>query len=334
MLALAGGLALRRHDEGDEARPRPERRHAADLPGRAERGRTRPGRRRGHRSLDRDHPRPRRRPRRLRAGDRPARRPIRSRSASRTSRTPSGRSSRSARRRSSTSTTSSRTSSRSTRRRIGEVTPTNLTSSRRPSLYDAVELASKQKPDQPATSSAPTTAPAFYLFEKQSRQPVAGPEEKRSRPLLDARGRGGCPQTTARSSRSRIGTIVVEDQENTDSGATTPPRYFVLRDRPALSGEDLTNPEQNFDQNNQPNVTFDFTDEGREAFQRSPRTSPSARPGEPQPALFVRDRPRRRDRLAAGHRLRGEPGRASTAAPARRSPALRDSRRRRTSPSS
>ena len=50
----------------------PERRHAAHLPGRAER-RQPDDRRRGHRSRDRDHPRPRRRTRRLRARDRPAR---------------------------------------------------------------------------------------------------------------------------------------------------------------------------------------------------------------------------------------------------------------------
>ncbi|HEX2129254.1 MAG TPA: protein translocase subunit SecF, partial [Solirubrobacterales bacterium] len=39
------------------------------------------------------------------------------------------------------------------------------------------------------------------------------------------------------------------------------------RDAPGLSGDEIENPEQNFDQTtNQPNVTFDFTDEGREAF--------------------------------------------------------------------
>ena len=48
-----------------------------------------------------------------------------------------------------------------------------------------------------------------------------------------------------------------------------PDRWWVILDRPALSGTDLKNPEQNFDQRGggQPIVTFDFTDKGRKAFQ-------------------------------------------------------------------
>ena len=45
-----------------------------------------------------------------------------------------------------------------------------------------------------------------------------------------------------------------------------------MRDRPELTGDDIRNPEQQFDPTtNQPNVTFDFTDEGREAFQEVTR---------------------------------------------------------------
>jgi SecD/SecF fusion protein len=47
----------------------------------------------------------------------------------------------------------------------------------------------------------------------------------------------------------------------------------VLQDNPALSGTDIRNPEQNFDQQggNSPIVTFDFTDKGRRAFQDTTR---------------------------------------------------------------
>ena len=45
---------------------------------------------------------------------------------------------------------------------------------------------------------------------------------------------------------------------------------FVLKDRPALNGTEITNPQQQFDPTtNQPNVTFDFT--GERAVRRSRR---------------------------------------------------------------
>src|SRR5918996_1086383 len=45
-------------------------------------------------------------------------------------------------------------------------------------------------------------------------------------------------------------------------------QWFVIRDRPNLSGDEIRNPEQNFDPTTgqEPVVTFDFTDSGREAF--------------------------------------------------------------------
>ena len=84
----------------DQARPRPQGRGRTDLPGHADQPGRR-GQRRGHRTLDRDHPRADRQARRRRARGRPPRRRPRSRSACPTSPTPSGRSTRSARRRSS-----------------------------------------------------------------------------------------------------------------------------------------------------------------------------------------------------------------------------------------
>ncbi len=47
----------------------------------------------------------------------------------------------------------------------------------------------------------------------------------------------------------------------------------MLTDRPSLNGTEIKNPQQNFDPTtNQPNVTFDFTDSGRTAFQDVTRT--------------------------------------------------------------
>ena len=73
------------------------------------------------------------------------------------------------------------------------------------------------------------------------------------------------------------GTVVVQAEANDPSVSQTlqeqsdAPQY-VLEDRPALSGTDITNPKQNFDPvTNQPNVTFDFTDKGQSAFQEITR---------------------------------------------------------------
>ncbi len=146
--------------------------------------------------------------------------------------------------------------------KVTEVTPANLNQQSTTSLYDAAELASKQ--DTTCDKVCTTTAPELYLFEKKSRQFVAGPETS-NRDLFSTDAAKALPKDDQKIFTVPQGTIVVQDQENIDS-PDAPPRYFVLRDRPELTGDDIKNPEQNFDQNNQPNVTFDFTDEGRAAF--------------------------------------------------------------------
>src|SRR6188472_656113 len=146
-----------------------------------------------------------------------------------------------------------------------EVTPTNLNQQATTSLYDAVKLGSEQ--NTKCNDVCTTTGPELYLFEKKSRQYVAGPETS-ERDLFSIDAAKAVPKDNRKTFSVPQGTIVVQDQQD-DSNAT--PRYFVLKDKPQLSGDDITNPEQNFDQNNQPNVTFDFTDQGRVAFQNITR---------------------------------------------------------------
>ncbi|HET6830966.1 MAG TPA: protein translocase subunit SecD [Solirubrobacterales bacterium] len=149
--------------------------------------------------------------------------------------------------------------------KVEEVTPENLTQQATTSLYNAVELASKQ--NTKCNDVCTTTGPQLYLFEKGSREYVAGPESS-ERDLFSTDAAKAVPKEDRKVLTVPQGTIVVQDQQD-DPEAT--PRYFVLRDRPALSGDDIENPEQSFDQNNAPNVTFDFTDEGRAAFERITR---------------------------------------------------------------
>ena len=145
-----------------------------------------------------------------------------------------------------------------------------------PRLIDAVRLASKQKPEC-FRDRCTTNGSRYYMFDADTFQLLAGPEQREQDLFLDE------PDEKKPKNVEIIevpqGTIVVEEpqQDNPDTevdeSAESPPQYFVLRDRPQLSGTDITNPEQNFDPNtNQPNVTFDFTDEGREAFQNITET--------------------------------------------------------------
>jgi SecD/SecF fusion protein len=64
------------------------------------------------------------------------------------------------------------------------------------------------------------------------------------------------------------GILVVKAQRPPTLPADAPfDQYRVLEDDSELSGDDITNPEQNVDpQTNEPIVTFDFTDEGQQAF--------------------------------------------------------------------
>jgi SecD/SecF fusion protein len=71
------------------------------------------------------------------------------------------------------------------------------------------------------------------------------------------------------------GTVVAEAERPEDAPKGFPKTYFVLNDDPALSGTDIKNPEQQFDQgpggSGQPIVTFEFTSSGRKKWERVTR---------------------------------------------------------------
>src|ERR687898_416002 len=136
--------------------------------------------------------------------------------------------------------------------------------------FDAVNFASTQKPEC-FQDSCTTNGPRYYLFDRDTLELLAGPEQKRSDLFLDF-PRERQPKNTVIKVVPQ-GTIVVaepptDDPETDEDESTGPPEYFAVRDRPSLSGTDIENPEQQSDQTtNQPNVTFDFTDEGQTKFQ-------------------------------------------------------------------
>ncbi len=152
---------------------------------------------------------------------------------------------------------------------VDRVTAANRDAQTLPRLYDAAKLASKQEPE---CRDCTTTGERYYLFNKENKQYVAGPEAERA-DLFAVPEAEALPKDQREVLEVPQGTIVVRDRLTSTGGdGESDPdldtdRYFVLRDRPALNGDDLRNPEQNFDpQSNEPNVTFDFTDEGRDKF--------------------------------------------------------------------
>lgn len=142
-----------------------------------------------------------------------------------------------------------------------------------PAAYNAVKLASEQKPVEDCTTCS-TSRPRFYLFTRsEPHKLIAGPEYKEKDLYLKPTGverphKGIVIEVPA-------GTIVVSELPSDRSGQVVEdaePGWYALRDRPALSGLDITRPKQEYEQTTgEPNVSFGFTDEGRQAFQEVTR---------------------------------------------------------------
>src|SRR3954451_1792882 len=137
-------------------------------------------------------------------------------------------------------------------------------------FYKAVKQASKCPPQKDGNNNA-ADAPRFYAFDKTSKQPLndGQPSDSKQAALQDL-----TPQQRANAEVVEVptGILVVRD-EKPDAKAPDPDRWWVIQDNPALSGTDIKNPKQSFDQQagNQPIVTFDFTKKGRTAFQNITR---------------------------------------------------------------
>jgi SecD/SecF fusion protein len=150
-------------------------------------------------------------------------------------------------------------------------------------LYQAVRQASKCKPQVDRNNT--TSGPQFYGFDKVSKKPFnQGIPDESEQDLRES-------LTPAQRDRLEIlkvneGIIVVRDEPapNAKEGQK-PDLWWVIEDNPVLQGEDIKNPEQNFDQRtNSPIVTMDFTDRGKDVFKRvtqgiAQRGSDNAFPG-------------------------------------------------------
>jgi SecD/SecF fusion protein len=141
-----------------------------------------------------------------------------------------------------------------------------------PTAYDAAQLAAEQKPATDC-SECSVAKPRYYLFQKaEPHELIAGPELAKKDLYISPTGKkrpkdGIVVEVPA-------GTILVSEFPTDEEGKldeTADPGWFALKDKPALSGDEITNPEQSYGPSNEPIVNFEFTGSGREAFHDTTR---------------------------------------------------------------
>ncbi len=137
-----------------------------------------------------------------------------------------------------------------------------------PTAYTAAQLAAEQEPDE-VCANCSIAKPRFYLFEKEApHELIAGPEQSKKdlyiSPTGEKRPKNGLVVEVP------AGTILVSeypvDPQTGKQDENAQPGWFAIKDDPALSGTDITDPEQQLGEFSEPIVTFKFTDTGREAF--------------------------------------------------------------------
>jgi len=139
------------------------------------------------------------------------------------------------------------------------------------SEYNAAKLASEQKPVPDCENcSQPTT---YYLFSKlPPHKLIDGPEFTREDLYVDPNGKKR-PQNAGAVVKVPQGTIVISEKPSDSSGQViedAQPGWYAFKDDPALSGTEITNPKAE-QQETGAAVTFQFSGQGREAFQEVTR---------------------------------------------------------------
>src|SRR6201996_3321669 len=142
-----------------------------------------------------------------------------------------------------------------------------------PSAYNAALLASEQEPVENCENCS-VGKTQYYLFDKEApHKLLAGPETVK-KDLYESPTGEELPKDGL-VVEVPAGTIIVSEYPTGENGAfdeTMEPGWFALKDNPALSGSEITEPKQEYTQGSgEPNVSFKFTDKGRENFQNVTR---------------------------------------------------------------
>ncbi len=136
-----------------------------------------------------------------------------------------------------------------------------------PDAYGAARLGSEQESVENCENCS-VSKPRYYLFERKSPHDlIAGPELAKKdlyvSPTGEKRPKNGIVVKVP------TGTIVVSEYPSDAEGQvdrTARPGWYAIKDDPALSGTDITDPKQEYGESGEPNVNFGFTDQGRDAF--------------------------------------------------------------------
>jgi SecD/SecF fusion protein len=132
--------------------------------------------------------------------------------------------------------------------------------------YTAVIRASKQPEHHYANASDPATV-YYYVNDKAKKVYPVGPE-----PTLALLNADVAQHHVKLASGTRVvavkpGTVVI--QATSAPGVLVPNDYFVLRDKPILTGKQISNPQENTDPTNGVVVTFGFKGHGGALFQNA-----------------------------------------------------------------
>ncbi|MEA2475607.1 MAG: SecD/SecF fusion protein, partial [Thermoleophilaceae bacterium] len=102
----------------------------------------------------------------------------------------------------------------------------------------------------------------------------------------------GSPGNGAKVLKVPRGVVIIKAEPPQHATKNTPAQYWVIEDDSELSGSDIQNPKQNFDQQTQePIVTMEFTDRGKKAFARvTKRIAQRGQAALPQPGQRPQDR--------------------------------------------
>jgi SecD/SecF fusion protein len=142
-----------------------------------------------------------------------------------------------------------------------------------PNAYTAALLAAEQEPDENCEKCS-VAKTRYYLFEKAApHKLLAGPEI--SKQDLYESPTGETLPKDGLVVEIPAGTVLVSELPTDLSGKvdeTAQPGWFALKDNVALSGSEITEPKQEYAQSGgEPNVSFKFSDSGRENFQNVTR---------------------------------------------------------------
>jgi SecD/SecF fusion protein len=117
---------------------------------------------------------------------------------------------------------------------------------------------------------------SWYLLDTKHEKVLRGPEETEKNLEANTFAK---PGVQLKAVRVNPGTVVVQAHPTeTESGKVlnrTPNAWYVINDAPAMTGADITHPQQGFNEgsggNGQPNVNFGFTGKGKGIFERITR---------------------------------------------------------------